>query len=76
MLKKINSKQAKELTLKLGLCWFGESDGRTFYATNEYEDEIYEYDSKFERDMAVERSKRLDKYAKQVNDAMLSVMKG
>ena len=76
MLKKINCKQAKELTLKLGCCWFGETDGKTFYATNEYEDEIYEYDSKRERDDAVERSKRLDKYEKQVNDAILSVMKG
>jgi len=51
-LKKINAKEAKRLTEKLGLCW---GDGsRTFYATNEEETEVWEFDSKAERDAAVE----------------------
>ena len=49
-LKPITAKQAEKLTKKLGLC-FGD-DGRTFYATNEEETDIWEFDSKKERDKA------------------------
>lgn len=52
-LKPISAKQAEKLTKELGLCWGDEQ--RTFYATNEKETEIWEYDSKAERDKAVKR---------------------
>lgn len=44
-------KEAKKLTEELGLCWG--DDKRTFYATNEDRTEIWEYDSKAERDRAI-----------------------
>jgi len=47
----ITAKQAEKLTRKLGLC-FGQ-DGRTYYATNEEETEIWEFDTKKARDAAV-----------------------
>jgi hypothetical protein len=49
-LKKLNSKEAERLTKKLGLCWGDEQ--RTFYATNEEETDIWEFDSKSKRDAA------------------------
>lgn len=47
-LKPLTAKQAEKLMKKLGLCWG--QDGRTFYATNEEETEVWEFDSKRERD--------------------------
>lgn len=49
----ITAKQAIRIMKKLGLC-YGE-DGRTFYATNADESEVWEYDTKKERDEAVKR---------------------
>ena len=46
--KAITAKQAYKLMTELGLC-FGD-DGRTFYATDEEETEVWEFDSKRERD--------------------------
>ena len=51
--KAITAKQASKLMEKLGLC-FGD-DGRTFYATDEAETEVWEFDSKRERDEFVNR---------------------
>lgn len=51
--KAITANQAYKLIAKLGLD-FGD-DGRTFYATNEEESEIWEFDSKAERDEFVNR---------------------
>ena len=51
--KAITAKQAYKLMEKLGLC-FGD-DGRTFYATDEEETEVWEFDSKRERDEFVNR---------------------
>lgn len=48
MKKPINAREAEKLMKKLGLCFGG--DGRTFYATNEDETEVWEFDSKKERD--------------------------
>ena len=45
---KITAKQAERIMNKLGMCYG--SDGRTFYATNADESEIWEFDSKKERD--------------------------
>lgn len=52
-LKKITYKEAKKLAEKLGLCFGGESDGRTFYATDEDETELWEYDTKEQRDREI-----------------------
>lgn len=52
----ITAKEAKRLTRKLGLCWGGEQDGKTFYATNEAQSEVWEYDTKAERDRAVKEA--------------------
>lgn len=52
-MKKISARQAEKIMKRLGLC-FGD-DGKTFYATNEKESEIYEFDSKKERDEFVNR---------------------
>ena len=49
-LKPINARQAEKLTKKLGLCFGG--DGRTYYATNDDESEIWEFDTKAARDNA------------------------
>ena len=46
--KAITAKYAYELIEKLGLCTG--DDGRTFYATNEEETEVWEFDTKKERD--------------------------
>lgn len=52
--KKISAKEAKAITLKLGLC-FG--DGQvTFYATDENESEVWEFDTKQERDAFLVRN--------------------
>ena len=51
--KAITAKQASKLMEKLGLC-FGD-DGRTFYATDKEETEVWEFDSKRERDEFVNR---------------------
>ena len=45
---KISAKEAKKLMTKLGLGWGG--DGRTFYATNEERTEVWEFDSRAERE--------------------------
>lgn len=52
-LKAINAKQAYKLMDRLGLC-YGQ-DGVTFYATNEEETEVWEFDSKAERDSCIEK---------------------
>ena len=54
-LKAITAKEAERLTLKLGLCWG--DDRRTFYATDEDETEVWEFDSKTERDKAVKKDR-------------------
>lgn len=48
--KAITAKQAKKLSLEIGVCFGGEMDGRTFYATNEEETELWEFDTRRERD--------------------------
>ena len=52
-MKAITAKYAEELLRKLGNDYGG--DGRTFYATNEEETEVWEFDSKRERDEFVNR---------------------
>lgn len=47
-MKKITAKEAYKIMDMLGLC-YGD-DGRTYYATDEDETEVYEFDSKKERD--------------------------
>ena len=56
--KAITAKQAKKITLRTGMAWFGESDGRTFYGTNAEETDVWEFDSKSERDAWVERNNK------------------
>ena len=51
--KAITAKHAYKLMTKLGLD--SGDDGRTFYATNEEESEVWEFDSKAERDEFVNR---------------------
>ena len=51
--KAITSKQAYKLMEKFGLCF--SDDGRTFYATDEEETEVWEFDSKRERDEFINR---------------------
>lgn len=51
--KAITAKQAYKLMKKLGVD-FGE-DSRTFFATNEEESELWEFDTKRERDEFVNR---------------------
>lgn len=57
-MKKVNYKEAKIITERLGLCFGGANDGRTFYAYDEDDDEIYEFNTLTERDnfIAKERS--------------------
>lgn len=50
-LKAISAQQAYKLMNKLGLCYG--NDGVTYYATNEEETEVWEFDSKAERDKCV-----------------------
>lgn len=47
-MKKITAKEAERLSKKLGLSYG--ADARTFYATNEDETEVWEFDSKKARD--------------------------
>ena len=56
--KKISAKEAQLLARKLGI-QIGE-DGLTFYATNEDESEIFEFDSKRDRDAWVAKYNRKD----------------
>ena len=49
----ITRKEAERILRKNGYA-ISESDGRTFYLTNEDESEVWEYDSKKKRDEAVE----------------------
>ena len=51
-MKKANYKQAKKIAIKNGLAIC--EDGRTFYATDEQETGLYEFDSKKERDTFLE----------------------
>lgn len=48
-LKAISRKQAEYILKKNGLA-ISDGDGRTFYATNEEETEVWEYSSKTKRD--------------------------
>lgn len=50
-IKPITRRQAKAIGEKTGYP-ITEGDGRTFYATNEEETEVWEFDSKAERDRA------------------------
>lgn len=54
-LKAISAKEAKRINEKNGMSmpW---GDGRTFYATDENESEVWEFDSKAERDKAVKKA--------------------
>ncbi len=52
-MKKITAKEAYKLAEELGLSIC--DDGRTFYATNEERTEIWEFDSKKERNKFVNR---------------------
>ena len=52
-MKTITAKYAEELLRKLGNDYGG--DGRTFYATNEEETEVWEFNNKKERDEFVNR---------------------
>lgn len=52
-MKSITAKYAEKLLQELGHDYG--NDGRTFYATNEEEDEVWEFDSKKERDEFVNR---------------------
>ena len=49
----LTAKQAYKLAEKLGICI--SDDGTTFYATNEERTELWEFDSKKERDMFLSR---------------------
>lgn len=59
MLKAITSKQAYALNKKLGMCL--DEEHKTFYATNETETGIWEFDTKAERDKAIKASKEATK---------------
>ena len=56
--KAITAKQAKKITERTGMCLSGELDGRTFYGTNIEETDVWEFDSKRERDAWVERNNK------------------
>lgn len=47
-MKKITAREAEKIMDRLGLCYG--NDGRTFYATDDEESEVWEFDSKKERD--------------------------
>lgn len=55
-IKAINAKKAQEITDKTGMALCGAEDGRTFYATNEEETEVWLFDTKKERDSFVARN--------------------
>lgn len=48
-MKAITKKEAQKIANKIGVS-ISEDDGRTFFATNEAENEVYEFDSKAKRD--------------------------
>lgn len=54
-MKAITAKEAEKIMDELGLCYG--MDGRTFYATNDDRSEIWEFDSKKERDQFVNKCK-------------------
>lgn len=55
MVRAINAKEAEKLTIEGGWCW--STDGiKTFYAANE-NGEVFEFDTKAERDKFVELNK-------------------
>lgn len=62
MVKKISARYAEKLQEKLGLCYG--NDGVTFYATDEEETAVYDFDSKKERDEWVERVNRAEEAKK------------
>lgn len=51
-LKAITRKEAYRIANKRGVT-ISEDDGRTYYATNEEETEVWEFDSKRDRDKAI-----------------------
>lgn len=53
--RKLTAKEAKKLLRELGLGYMGADDGRSFYATNEDETEVWEFDTKRERDAFIAR---------------------
>ena len=55
-MKAITAKYAEELLRKLGNDYGG--DGRTFYATNEEETGVWEFDNKKERDEFVNKPRK------------------
>ena len=55
-MKAITAKKAQEITDKTGMALCGAEDGRTFYATNEEETEVWLFDTKKERDAFVARN--------------------
>lgn len=55
--KAITATQAKTIGEKIGFP-ITEGNGRTFYATTEYESDLFEFDTKRERDAWVERNNR------------------
>lgn len=57
MLKAITRKQAERIAERTGYP-LTEGDGRTFYATEETETEVYEFYSKKARDKAVDADQR------------------
>ena len=56
-MKAVTLKQAIKISQKLDVC-ISCGDGKTFYATNEQETEIYEFDSKIERNEAILKSRK------------------
>lgn len=55
-MKKVTAKEALKITKRLGLA--PDEDSRTFYSYDEKHDEIFEFDSKRERDAFVDRANR------------------
>lgn len=53
-MKKVTAREALKIAKRLGLA--PDEDSRTFYAYDEKNDEIYEFDSKKERDAFIERA--------------------
>lgn len=56
-LRAVTVKEAYKIAYKLGVS-ITEGDGRTFYATDEKETGIWEFDSKYDRDKAIERNSK------------------
>ncbi len=54
-MKKITAREAVKIAKNLGACVDG--DGTTFYATNGDESELYEFDTRKERDEFVKKNK-------------------